>query len=33
LNHHGVAATVDTTFDDPEHPLPRGLRTVIGRRS
>jgi hypothetical protein len=33
LRHHGVTAHVGTTFDDPQHPLPRGLRTVIGRRS
>lgn len=32
LREHGVAAHVGTTFDDPDYPLPRGLRTVVGRR-
>ncbi len=32
LRRHGVTATVDTSFDDPEHPLPRGLRTIVGHR-
>lgn len=33
LARHGVVATVATSFDDPEHPLPRGLRAVIGRKT
>jgi len=33
LGRHGVQATVDTSFNDPEHPLPRGLRTIIGRKT
>jgi SAM-dependent methyltransferase len=32
LARHGVAARIGTSFDDPEHPLPRGLRTVIGHK-
>jgi SAM-dependent methyltransferase len=33
LGRHGVQAMVDTSFNDPEHPLPRGLRTIIGRKT
>jgi SAM-dependent methyltransferase len=33
LRRHGIQATINTSFDDPEHPLPRGLRTVIGRKT
>jgi SAM-dependent methyltransferase len=33
LRRHGIEATVDVSFADPEHPLPRGLRTVIGRKT
>jgi hypothetical protein len=33
LLDHGVEARVGTTFDDPEHPMPRGLKTVIGHRT
>jgi hypothetical protein len=33
LARHGVAATLDTSFDDPDYPLPKGLRTVIGRKT
>jgi SAM-dependent methyltransferase len=32
LAGHGVTARIDTSFADPEHPLPRGLRTVIGHK-
>jgi SAM-dependent methyltransferase len=33
LAQHGVVSTIDISFDDPQHPLPRGLRTVIGRKT
>ena len=33
LARHGVVASVDTSFADPEHPLPKGLRTVIGHKT
>jgi hypothetical protein len=33
LRHHGLQVRVGTTFDDPEHPMPRGLRTVVGHRA
>jgi SAM-dependent methyltransferase len=33
LARHGVQATIGVSFADPEHPLPRGLRTVIGRKT
>jgi Methylase of polypeptide chain release factors len=33
LARHGIQATVGTSFGDPEHPLPRGLRTIIGRKT
>ncbi|HEY7225839.1 MAG TPA: methyltransferase domain-containing protein [Micromonosporaceae bacterium] len=33
LARHGVTASVGTTFDDPQFPLPRGLRTIIGRKA
>lgn len=33
LGRHGVEATVNTSFADSEHPLPRGLRTVMGRKT
>jgi SAM-dependent methyltransferase len=32
LREHGVTATIGGSFDDDEHPLPVGLRSVIGRR-
>jgi SAM-dependent methyltransferase len=32
LREHGVTAAISTSFDDECHPLPAGLRTVIGRR-
>lgn len=31
LSRHGVTATIGESFDDPEHPLPVGLKSVIGR--
>jgi SAM-dependent methyltransferase len=31
LLEHGVAATIGDSFDDPEHPLPTGLKSVVGR--
>jgi len=33
LRRHGVQATIGTTFDDPEYPVPRGLKTVVGHRA
>jgi hypothetical protein len=33
LARHGVTAHVGNTFDDPDNPLPRGLRTVIGHKA
>jgi SAM-dependent methyltransferase len=33
LQTHGVVARVGTTFDDPEHPMPRGLKTIVGHRT
>jgi SAM-dependent methyltransferase len=32
LRGNGVTAHVGTTFDDPDNPLPRGLRTVVGHK-
>jgi SAM-dependent methyltransferase len=32
LREHGVTATVGTSFDDDDHPLPIGLMSVIGYR-
>jgi SAM-dependent methyltransferase len=33
LRAHGVEATIGTSFADDAHPLPAGLRSVVGRRS
>jgi SAM-dependent methyltransferase len=33
LARQRVVARVNTSFDDPEHPLPKGLRTVIGYKT
>lgn len=30
LHDHGVTATVGTSFNDDDHPLPIGLRSIIG---
>jgi SAM-dependent methyltransferase len=32
LREHGVTATIGTSFADDAHPLPVGLKSVIGRR-
>lgn len=32
LREHGLTAAIGTSFDDDEHPLPPGLKSVIGRR-
>jgi len=32
LADHGITARVATSFDDPDHPLPPGLMSIIGRR-
>ncbi|MGX6605040.1 class I SAM-dependent methyltransferase [Micromonosporaceae bacterium Da 78-11] len=32
LADHGIIATVGGSFDDDGHPLPAGLRSIIGRR-
>lgn len=32
LRERGVTATIGGSFDDDEHPLPVGLRSVIGHR-
>jgi len=32
LAGHGVSSHVDITFDDPDNPMPRGLRTVVGHK-
>jgi SAM-dependent methyltransferase len=32
LADHGVTATVGTSFDDDEHPLPTGLKSIVGHR-
>lgn len=31
LSAHGITARIGTSFDDPEHPLPVGLKSVIGQ--
>jgi len=31
LRDHGVTAVIGDSFDDPEHPLPVGLKSVVGR--
>jgi SAM-dependent methyltransferase len=33
LGEHGVTAMVGDSFDDPEHPLPAGLKSIVGRAS
>ena len=33
LARHGVLAHVGNTFDDPDNPLPRGLKTVVGHKA
>ncbi len=33
LARHGITAHVGNSFDDPDNPLPRGLRTVIGHKA
>ncbi len=33
LATYGITARVGTDFDDPDHPLPRGLKAVVGRRA
>jgi SAM-dependent methyltransferase len=33
LREHGVTATVGTSFADDDHPLPAGLKSILGHRT
>ena len=33
LQEHGVTATIGSSFNDEDHPLPIGLKTIIGYRT